>query len=361
MRILLSGMVAGDPHQGGATWAVLQYARGLERLGHDVLIVEPVDPPETRDPRTDAYFRELELGRAALLVRGARETVGLGYESLAAFDAELLLNVSGMLADRELTAPITTRVFLDLDPAFNQIWHAQGYHPTLADHTHHATVGTRLSATDLPLDRDWIPTLPPVVLSDWPYAEVLERDAFTTVGHWRSYGSVTWNGITYGQRAHAVRRLLDLPALTPQRLLPALAIHDDEVDDLEALARHDWQLVEPAEVAPSPSDYHRFVSGSKGELGLAKAGYVDSRCGWFSDRSACYLASGRPVVAQDTGFSQALPVGEGLMTFATSTEAATALHEVAGTYDHHRRAARAIAEEYLDSDRVLTRLLEAVL
>lgn len=361
MRILLGGMVAGDPCQGGATWAVLQYARGLERLGHDVLVVEPVGPPEARDPRTDPYFQTLGLQRAALLVRGTRETVGLPYDSLAAFDAELLLNVSGMLAEPELTARIPTRVFLDLDPVFNQIWHAQGFHPTLADHTHHLTVGTRLTGTDLPLDRHWISTLPPVVLADWPYAEVLEHEAFTTVGHWRSYGSATWNGRTYGQRAHAVRRLLDLPAMTSQRLLPALAIHDDEVEDLEALAAHDWQLVEPAEVAPSPCDYHRFVSGSKGELGLAKAGYVDSRCGWFSDRSACYLAAGRPVVAQDTGFSDELPVGEGLLTFATSAEAADALDHVAAAYDHHRHAAREVAQEYLDSDRVLTRLLEAVL
>ncbi len=361
MRILLSGMVAGDPHQGGATWAVLQYARGLERLGHDVLIVEPVGPPGSRDPRIVAYFHGLGLERAALLTRGTRETVGLPYEALVAFDAELLLNISGMLADRSLTAPIGTRVFVDLDPVFNQIWHAQGLHPTLADHTHHVTVGARLATADLPSDRDWIPTLPPVVLADWPFAAALEHDAFTTVGQWRSYGSATWNGTSYGQRAHAVRRFLDLPVLTSQRLLPALAIHPDEVDDLQALAAHGWELADPADVARTPDDYRRFVAGSKGELGFAKAGYVDSRCGWFSDRSACYLASGRPVVAQDTGFGDALPTGDGLLTFDSGAEAASALEVVARDYDHHRLAARAVAEEHLDSDRVLTRLLEAVL
>jgi hypothetical protein len=358
VRIVVAGMLAGDPGQGGATWAVLQYLRGLERLGHEVLAVEPID---RRAPEVERYFDGLALRNAALLVCGTEETVGLPYDALAAFDAELLLNISGMLADRTLTAPIPTRVFLDLDPAFNQIWHAQGLHPTLADHTHHVTVGLRLAATDLPLDRHWIPTLPPVVLADWPYAEPLDLDAFTTVGHWRSYGSVTHNGTIYGQRAHSVRRLLDLPALTSQRLLPALAIHPDEVEDLEALATRGWQLAEPAGVARSPHDYHGFVAGSKGELGFAKAGYVDSRCGWFSDRSACYLASGRPVVTQDTGFGDVLPVGDGLLAFATSAEAAAALDAVADGYDHHRRAARALAEEHLDSARVLTRLLEAVL
>jgi hypothetical protein len=312
-------------------------------------------------PRTERYFTQLSLDGAALLVRGARQTVGMPYEALTGFRADLLLNVSGMLDDPALTGAIPKRVFLDLDPAFNQIWHAQGHHPTLADHTHHVTVGTCLPRAGLAPDREWIPTLPPVVLAEWPYALTLETDAFTTVGHWRSYGSATWNGRTYGQRAHSVRRLLDLPSLTRQRLLPALAIHPDEVADIDTLAAHGWQLADPAEVAGTPGRFRRFVAGSRGEIGFAKAGYVESRCGWFSDRSACYLAAGRPVVAQDTGFAAALPVGEGLLAYETSAQAAAALDTVAGDYERHRRAARALAEEHLDSDRVLTSLLEAVL
>jgi hypothetical protein len=351
-------MLAGDPGQGGATWAVLQYVHGLRRLGHEVLVVEPVT---RRTPEVERYFDDLALDGAALLVRGTRETVGLQYEALAGFCADLLLNVSGMLDDPELVASVPTRVFLDLDPAFNQIWHAQGLHPTLPHHTRHVTVGVRLAGSALPLDREWIPTLPPVVLSHWPLAAAVETDAFTTVGHWRSYGSAEWDGTAYGQRAHAVRRLLDLPALTDQPLLPALAIHSDEVEDLRALRAHGWQLADPAQVAATPERYRRFVAGSRGEIGFAKAGYVDSRCGWFSDRSACYLASGRPVVAQDTGFDVALPVGEGLIAYSTGAQAAAALDAVAADYERHRRAARALAEEHLDSDRVLSRLLEAVL
>jgi hypothetical protein len=356
MRILMAGMLAGDPHNGGATWAILQYLHGLARLGHEVLVVEPVSQIL---PDSVRYLDALALGNAALLVRGSRETYGLPYSVLAGFNAELLLNVSGMLDDPELTSGIRTRVFLDLDPAFCQVWLAQGA-VSSGDHTHFVTVGTRVHETNLPLDRDWLVTLPPVMLSDWPLAERLEYDAFTTVGHWRSYGNVHYDGRVYGQRAHSLRRLVELPRMTRQRLLPALAIHPGEAADLATLREYGWRLLDPAVVAATPEDYRRFVAGSKGELGLAKAGYVDSRCGWFSDRSACYLASGRPVVAQATGFEASLPVGEGLLTFDTATAAAAALDAVASDYERHRRAARALAEEHFDSDRVLARLLESV-
>lgn len=134
-----------------------------------------------------------------------------------------------------------------------------------------------------------------------------------------------------------------------------------EEADLSLLDAWGWQLADPAQLAPTPADYHRFVTGSKGELGFAKAGYVDSRCGWFSDRSACYLAAGRPVVAHDTGFDRFLPTGEGLLAFRTADEAVANLDRVCSDYPRHRAAARQLAEEHLDSDVVLTRLLEAVL
>ncbi|HEX4805279.1 MAG TPA: hypothetical protein VFU94_05205, partial [Conexibacter sp.] len=340
MRILLAGMLAGTPGHGGATWAILQWLRGLERLGHELLVVEPV---ERIEPASAAYFDALGLERAALLRRGTRETHGLPYERLAGFGAELLLNMSGLLRDAELAAPIPVRAFVDLDPVFVQLWHAQGVEMGFDGHTHHVTVGLRLEDAGLPLDRRWIPTLPPVALADWPFAQEIEHDAFTTVGNWRSYGSVEHGGVRYGQKAHSVRRLLELPGLCPAPLLPALAIDPGEHDDLRALRAHGWPLADPAALAGTPDAYRRFVSGSKGELGLAKAGYVDARSGWFSDRSACYLAAGRPVVAQDTGFGRALPVGEGLLAFGDARGAARAIGRVCGDYERHRAAARALA------------------
>ena len=364
--VVVSGMVAGTPGQGGATWAVLQYVLGFRRLGHDVYLVEPV---EDLDPQTVAYFRDVAASfglerRAALLRQATRETVGLPYEDVlqAARDADVLVNVSGMLTDEQLLEPIPVRVYLDLDPAFVQLWYAvNGIDMRFAAHTHFVTVGQSIGRPDCPVptcDRDWLPTLQPVVLEHWPYAGELVHDAATTVANWRGYGSIEHEGVFYGQKAHSLRQLIDLPGRTQEHLLLALAIHEGETPDLEALATHDWPLVDPAEVTATPAAYRRFVQGSKAELGIAKSGYVVSRCGWFSDRSACYLASGRPVVAQDTGFGRHLPTGEGLLAFSTTAEAAGALDDVGRDYDRHRRAARALAEEYFDSDRVLTRLLE---
>jgi hypothetical protein len=361
-------MVAGDPEQGGASWAVLQYVLGLRALGHDVCLVEPVDRLE---PRSVRYFSELvrDFGlddHAALLVRDSTESWGIPYRELlrVARSTDVVFNVSGMLRDEELVGPAPLRVYLDLDPAFNQLWHAvDGIDMGFALHNRFVTVGLELGAPECPVPtcgREWIKTLPPVFLPEWSRAEVRETDGFTTVGNWRGYGSILWDGKRYGQRAHSLRKIVALPELTSERLALALAIHADESDDLHSLRRHGWELIDPRRVADSPQRYAAFVRGSKGELGLAKEGYVESRSGWFSDRSACYLASGRPVVAQDTGFSRHLPVGKGLFSFTTAAEAAAAIGEIGADYRRHADAARALAEDMFDSTDVLERLLERV-
>jgi hypothetical protein len=366
LRILFSGMVAGDPGQGGASWSILQYLLGFRALGHQVRLVEPVD---RLDPRAVAYFEQVVgdfglEGEAALLVRGRRETAGAPYEELArwASETDVLVNVSGMLRDEELAGPPPLRVFLDLDPAFNQLWDAEGIEMGFDLHNRFANVGLGLGAPDCPVPtggREWLKTLPPVFLPRWERATG-PGEAFTTVGNWRGYGSVEWEGRRYGQKAHSLRKLLDLPKLTGERLAPALAIHPEETEDLGALRAHGWELRDPGALAGTPARYAELVRGSKGEIGIAKEGYVASRSGWFSDRSACYLASGRPVVAQDTGFPGCLPTGEGLLAFTTAEEAAAAIDAVSAAYARHAGAARALAEDLLDSRRVLTRLLDQV-
>jgi hypothetical protein len=367
LKILLSGMVAGDPCQGGATWAVLQYVAGLRSLAHDVLLVEPVQADRLdRAGEAMVYFDSLPLldGRAALLAGGSEETLGLSFAELAKFasEADLLINISGMLRDERLLESIPVRAFLDLDPGFNQVWHVTGEDMGLDLHTHFLTVGQSLGRDDCPIPdcgRTWIPTLPPVALDRWPLEPAPpRRDAFTSVGHWRSYGSLEYEGVHYGQRAHSLRQLIDLPERSESFFQLALGIHPDETSDLEALRGHGWELIDPYEVAGDPHSYAEFVRGSKGELSVAKSGYVASRSGWFSDRSACYLASGRPVVAQETGFSDFLPTGEGLLAFATAAEAADVVATVEADLDRHATAARALAEEHFDARRVLLRLLD---
>jgi hypothetical protein len=155
-----------------------------------------------------------------------------------------------------------------------------------------------------------------------------------------------------------LRQLIEIPSRSTARFVLALAIHPDERADLEKLAQYRWELVSPEVVAATPAAYRGFVRGSWAEPGVAKSGYVTSRCGWFSDRSACYLASGRPVVAQDTGFSAYLPTGQGLLAFRDTDDALAAVEALQSDYECHARAARTIAEESLDSDRVLSRLLD---
>jgi hypothetical protein len=377
IRILFSGMVAGDPHQGGATWAVLQYLLGFKRLGHDVLFVESVRPGRVRPAGGSfpgsvnaEYFRDVvnrfDLREsAALLLEGSRETVGLPYEKLVrrAAEADLLVNVSGMLTDVELTGGIGVRVYLDLDPAFVQLWHAQGIDMRFAGHTHFVTVGQSIGQPDCPVPTaglNWVPSFQPVVLSEWPPGEAIAYDGLTTIANWRGYGSVEHDGRFYGQKVHSFRELMDLPTLTHERCIPALAIHAGETRDWDALTAHGWHILNPLSVAGTPDAYRSFVRGSKAELGVAKAGYVTARCGWFSDRSACYLAAGRPVIAQDTGFSHGLPTGEGLFTFRTTGEALSAIEALNTDYPRHAKAARAVAEAFFDSDKVLPRLLNAV-
>ena len=355
MRIVVSGMLAGTPGQGGASWAVLQYVLGLRRLGHDVRFVETVDDLA----RSAAYFQRVRDAfglDGALVERGTGETLGE-----PARGGDLLLNISGLLAQDDLLAEIPVRAFVDLDPAFTQLW-ADACDVDLGfdRHNRFVTIGRGIAdgSSGLPTcGRNWIQTRQPIVLERWPVADRVVHDAATTVAHWRSYGSITHRGVHYGQKAHAMRALFDLTGRTGKELAVALAIHEEERDDLEALRRNRWRLLDPSVVAATPWDYQAFVQGSWAELGVAKHGYVASRCGWFSDRSVCYLASGRPVVAQDTGFGDWLPVGEGLLSFADSAGAAAALDAVALDYPRHRRAARGIAEEYFDSDRVLKELL----
>jgi hypothetical protein len=362
-RIVLGATLAGVPGQGGAAWAVLQWALGLRRLGHEVVLVEQVD--SERFSATTAAFHALTraYGVRGALIDGAGAVAGLSRFELrrAVTGADLLLNLSGVLRDERVLAAATRRVFVDLDPAFTQLWHAvEGIDLGLDQHDTFVTVGGCVGrpGCEVPTcGKRWIPTPPPVVLEHWPLAGGTGGGRLTTVAHWRSYGSIRHDGVHYGQKAHSLRELIDLPSRASGPFELALGIHPDECADLAALARGGWRLVDPGTAAATPSAYAAFVRDSWAEIGIAKQGYVVSRCGWFSDRSVCYLASGRPVVAQDTGFGAWLPSGTGVIPFASAEEAAAAIGQLRGDYGRHQRAARELAEAVFDSDRVLGELL----
>lgn len=378
LKIVVGGTLARVPDQGGIAWVVLQYVLGLQQLGHEVHFVESL-PAESIVPSgaslaeslNAAYFRKVAdrfgLASAATLVDAdSGDTVGLDLPALhrRIRQSALLLNLSGCLPMDETLHAVPCRAYLDLDPGFTQLWQVvQGLDLGMAGHTHHVTVGLSIGQPDCPVPTggtDWIRTVQPVVLREWPVADRLTHDAFTTVANWRGYGSVEYRGRFFGQKAHSLRPLLGLPAKAGETFRLALAIHPDETSDIEGLRRGGWERVDPVVAAGTPDAFRAFVRGSRAEFGIAKSGYVESRCGWFSDRSICYLASGRPVIAQDTGFARHLPVGRGLFSFAGVEDVLESIEALRRDYGRHRGFARRLAEEHFDSDVVLGRLLRTL-
>ena len=363
--------MAQKPRLAGHAWVFLQYLLGFRRLGYDVLFLDWLDArmaegPLERSPNA-AYLREvmeavglgdsfslLDQATGAALAGRPREQV-LHVVGESAF----LLNVMGYLQDEEILGAAPRRVFLDIDPGFGQMWWALGLHDSFAGHDAHVTIGERIGQAGCTVPVcgiEWLTTRQPVVLEHWPTRHGGER--FTSVASWRGpFGPLDWEGRTYGLRVHEFRKFAVLPQLTPASFEVALDIHADETGDRELLAEHGWTIADPSLVAGELSSYRRYIQSSKAELMVAKNIYVQSRSGWFSDRSACYLASGKPVLAQDTGLGDLYPLGEGLLTFASLDEAVAGVDEICADYDRHARAARRVAEEQFDSDKVLGRLL----
>ncbi|HVM51638.1 MAG TPA: hypothetical protein VM262_00445 [Acidimicrobiales bacterium] len=365
---LVAGAVANKPGNGGAAWTRLSWAVGLARLGFDVHVVEQLAPGA--DAHAEDWFAEVmgDFGltcRSTLLRADGSTAAGLPHAQLVdlAASAALLLNISGHLTDPKLTEGPATTVFVDLDPGYTQLWHADGTAP-LERHDHWYTVGALIGTKGCAIPTDgiaWRPTLQPVVLDDWPVQPPVPCDRFTTVASWRgAYGPVAFGGDTLGTKAHEFRRFLDLPRRVEADLELCLEIHPGDDADRTALERNGWHLVEPAATAGSPHAFRAYVQSSPAELSVAQAVYVHPRTGWFSDRSVRYLASGRPVLVQDTGFSEVLPVGEGLLAFDDDDAAVAGARAIAADVDRHARAARALAAEWFDAKRVLGRLCEEV-
>jgi hypothetical protein len=380
--VIVGGALANKPDNGGEAWVRLSWALGFRRLGFEVWLVEQIAPEDCVDvdggraqfeeSSNRAYFErvteEFGLGGSATLIYGDLEaTAGAPYETLLdrAAEAELLVNISGHITRGELLRAPRTRVYVDLDPGFTQLWDAAGTAELrLAEHDHHVTVGTNVGTASCPIPTggiEWCPTLPPVLLGEWPAQEPsLRVRRFTTVATWRSpYGRVELNGEPQGLKHDEFRKLIELPHRVGSiEFEIALDIHPGDVADLEALRAHGWRILDAPHAVRDPSSYRDYVQASAAEFSVAQGIYVSARSGWFSDRTACYLASGRPALIQDTGLGSEVPLGLGLVTFNDLDEAIQGAHAIEGDYIAHCRAARTIAERYLDSDVVLARLLE---
>jgi hypothetical protein len=380
---VVSGALANKPRNGGEAWVRLSWVLGLRRLGFDTYFVEQIDGGDCVDDDGDtvefaasvnrSFFESVvsDFGltdRAGLLCEGGGEAAGLGLEEIAeaASAADLLVNISGHLTVKRVLAGPRTRVYVDLDPGFTQAWHANRSVPfRIAEHDHYVTVGLNVGAATCPIPDcglEWITTLPPVLLDEWPVRPQAPGSLrFTTVATWRSpYGALEIGGKTMGLKHHHFRRLIELPEQVEDVTFElALAIHGGDSADREALVSHGWRLVDPRGVAGTPQAFRDYVGDSSAEFSVAQGVYSETASGWFSDRTGGYLASGRPAVVQDTGIGGTVP-DDGLLIFSTLEQAVAAVERIAADRERQENAAREWALRHLDSDVVLERLLSSV-
>jgi hypothetical protein len=229
-------------------------------------------------------------------------------------------------------------------------------------HDVYFTIGELIGTRACPIPTggiDWYAVRPPVVLADWPAISEREFDRFTTIASWRGpFGPVEFAGRTFGLKVHEFRKFIDVPERSDHAFEIALDIHPADIQDREALRSHGWRIVDPRAVAGDPDTFRGYVQESGAEFSVAQGIYVETRSGWFSDRTTRYLASGRPALLQDTGFSRTLPVGNGLVAFRTLEQAVAGAADIADRYPEHCEAGRRIAEEHFDARHVLARFCE---
>lgn len=375
LRIVVLGYIVRGP-LGGLCWHHAQYAMGLQDLGHEVCFLE--------DSGTSQYccFHPLRG------VTEADPSYGLGFAAdlfkplaidWAYYDrhrgqwhgpasprALELCRSADVVINLSLANPLDhgleetpVRIAVDTDPLFTQVRNLTdpARRALTASHNRFFTFGENLPHPGSPDDGfAWRPTRQPVVLRLWPVREAPERAPFTTVMQWDSYPPREWEGVTYGQKSHSFQEFFDLPRHCPEALELVLGSPSAPRDRLQSAG---WKLRNPNQAALTPAAFQDYLRASKAEFTVAKHGYVAGRSGWFSERSANYLASGRPVVTQDTGFSTWVPVGAGVISFRDCGQALAAIEEVAGNLRKHSRAARELASAYFDSMAVLSRMLEA--
>jgi hypothetical protein len=386
MRILVSGLI-GQYAFGGVTWDYMQYVLGFRSLGHDVWYLEDsanwAYDPKKQEPSADCshnvnyldrIMREFDMGDRWIYRNepdGAYHGVtDAGMAEKIIVGADVLANVSGACWLRPLTAKIAKKLFLDGDPMFTHIKLTRGeraYVDRVRAHERHFTFGLNVGKAGCKVPTaglDWRPTVQPIALEWWtralstPEEGHIANGAWTTVMNWASYKPEEFEGESYGQKDVEFMRFAELPGRVGEKFVLAMGQGPGKSRPTPYLESLGWKIIEPDSYLPDYATYHDFLSRSKAEWSIAKNGYVKSRSGWFSCRTACYLAAGKPVVVQDTGWSEHLPSGDGVLCFSTLAEAVGAIETVSGNYAHHCQAARDYAKAHFDAMRICAELLE---
>jgi hypothetical protein len=384
MRIVVTGLIATYP-LGGVAWDYVAYVAGFARLGHEVFYLEDTGG-WLYDPRAQTFTDDVTWNIQYLVDAFTYAGVDLGgrwsvrspdgahhgatLEETTRFcrRADLFLNVSGACWLRDEYRGARCNAYLDSDPGYSQAKLDAVARGTASEdvaysvnliHSHDRffTFAENINDPSCAIphcDLDWIPTRQPIVLEHWPYTYRPDAPAYTTVMSWKTDVTLpAIDGVTYGGKDLELPRFIDVPQRTTATLELAVAGNAP----LDLLAARGWHIANPQEKSGTMAAYRDYLLQSRGEWSVAKQAYVALRSGWFSTRSAAYLACGKPAVLQDTGFSQHYETGAGVFAFTTATQAADALAAIEADYRHHCEAARAFAEREFTAERVLGKLL----
>jgi hypothetical protein len=378
MRILVGAVISLHPFSAGMAWNWMQYAAGFRKLGHDVWFVEEIAPQwcvdregrrcrfedsVNRSSFLDTMERFGLLERCCQVYDGGESTSGLSRKALAdvARSADLLVNMSGHVKSDWILGNVKRRAYVDQDPVFTQLWNAEyGKDVNFGRHDVFFSVGLDIGtprSTIPDCGLAWRHTVPPVDLSYWPVRVAAPGACFTAIASWSGYGDLSYRGEWYRTKYDEFMRFAELPERTGQPMELLLKAYRDDDAGIRRLRENAWVLSDASRVG-SLTTYQDYIAASRAEIGVAKGAYVKGRSGWFSDRSAHYLASGRPVLAQATGFEHHVPTGKGLLAFSTVEDAVEGVRAINREYEAHCRAARQIAEDQLDCRKVLPKMLE---
>jgi hypothetical protein len=384
-KVVILGMMTKMP-VAGVVWQNVHYLKGFEMLGFEPFYVEAHARTPTMllsDDSTDGselaaefiagVMSRFDLGNdrwAFHALHADGRVHGMSLERLLRLyrEACLIVNLHGGTTPRPEHAETGRLVYLETDPVQLQVELAANLQESLdflAPHVAFFTFAENLGEPGCGLPSDprfrFVPTRQPVVLDYWGGLGPPQRDAFTTIGNWRQrWRDVTYDDETYHwSKHHEFMKVIDLPSRTSRWALE-LALSSIGQRDSEMLQSHGWRVVDGMARSQDTQDYRAYIAGSSGEFTVAKDQNVRLRTGWFSDRSATYLAAGRPVVTQDTGFGSRLPTGEGLFAYQTVEEAASALDAIASDPPRHQQRAQAIARDYFDAATVLGELVREV-
>jgi len=356
----------------------MNWALSFRELGWDVWITEHINGDEIKPPEApgnaspqEEFWRETVKefgfeGRECLLVNGESAELKAMRDFVA--EAELFLNYSGQFKRLDLIPAKTCKAYLDVDPAFTQIWvEVHGSDMNFDGHDVFLTVGTTLNhpTARIPkVGREWIPILPPVAAAQWrerlgePPPLTVDA-AWTTIAHWYGYPELRWEDLRYAGKRESLLAMKDLPTMVNRPCAIATDLKTDWYDHAP-FAAAGWQFLSASEICRDVPTYLRFIAASRGEIGIAKEGYVVSRGGWMSDRSMVYLALGRPVLLQDTGWPGAVAPGPGLLPFTNPADCAAAMAEIDANYDQHCAGARSLAETTHGPAHALRPLLDQI-